>query len=186
MNINENLKQIINEEESKKTKYGCVMLFFEPTQELADLKDKIVEDDVYSKLDDNGKEDYGIDQEPHCTALYGCEKSVTDEDVEGVLRSVKTPQISVKDITLFENEFDVVKFDIKSDELNELNKGLREFPYTSTFDDYHPHCTICYAKSGKGNKVIEDIGGKHIKIELKPSHYVYSKVDGTKLVIPFK
>ena len=167
MKINENLKDLLNEEESKKTKYGCVMLFFKETDEIADLKSKIDDDNVYHKNDDNGDEDYGIDREPHVTILYGLLEEVTDEDVKGVLWSEDVPELSVGKISLFENDFDVVKFDIESDGLNSLNKKLSEFPFETDYPDYHPHSTICYAIKGKGADVIEGLGGEAVKVDFK-------------------
>lgn len=187
MKIHENLKELIAEGESVKTQYGCVMLYFEGTDELTELQDKISDDDVYSKLVD-GKEDYGRTpkNEYHVTLLYGLHEEVSDETITEILHSEPTPDITVGEITLFENDFDVVKFDIESEGLNSLNKKMVKEPHTNDYPDYHPHTTIIYAKKGKGDKVIGDIGGKDTKVELVPSHFVYSKVDGTKLTIPFK
>ena len=113
------------------------------------------------------------------TILCGCLPSVTDEDVEEVLYSEPTPKLKIEGISLFENEdFDVVKFDVKSSGLNKLNKKMSELPHKKTFDDYHAHLTIAYVKKGKGKEVIKGIGD--IKLDIEPSHYIYSKPDGTK------
>ena len=74
MKITNIYNNLITEGESVKTKYGCVMIYMEPTSELKSLQDKIDDEDIYSKLVD-GKEDYGRtpDDEYHVTILYGCE-----------------------------------------------------------------------------------------------------------------
>ena len=184
MKIEKNYKEIISEVESKKTKYGCVMLYMKPTKELIGLQDDINDKDVYSKLLD-GKEDFGRtpDDEYHVTVLYGLHGEVTDEQVKEVLYSEDIPTIELNDITLFTNDdFDVVKVDIKSEGLNKLNKEMCKYPYTTDYPDYHPHMTISYVKSGEGKQYERKLDG----LEATPSHYVYSKVDGSKVKIPFK
>jgi len=178
MKITNVYDSLITEGESKKTKYGCVMLYMKPTNELKSLQDKISDEDVYSKIVD-GKEDYGRtpDDEFHVTVLYGSESSVTDIDVKKVIYSENTPKITVKNITLFENDkFDVVKIDVESKELDKLNEAMKQYPYTTDYPDYHPHCTIAYVKPGAGKQYVRELND----LELIPSHYIYSKVDGTK------
>ena len=175
---------LITEGDSVKTKYGCVMLFFKPTDELLSLQDDIDEEDVHSKIVDE-KEDYGRtpDDEYHVTVLYGLHEEVTDEQVKEVLYSEDTPEVEFKDITLFENDdFDVVKIDMSSKGLVSLNKKLVEYPHTTNYPDYHPHTTLAYVKAGEGKKYTKKL--KDFFVE--PSHFIYSKIDGSKVKIPFK
>jgi 2'-5' RNA ligase len=185
MNIKNALRKRLLAEGATGHKYGCVMLFLPIKKTWWDkLTDEIDKDDVYNP---EGERDYGIQAhtDAHVTILYGCLPSVTDKDVEDALYSEPTPKLTIEGISLFENEdFDVVKFDVKSDGLNKLNKKLSEYPHEKSFDDYHAHITICYAKKGKGKEIIEKLGD--IKLDVEASHYIYSKADGTKVRFELK
>lgn len=177
MNIKFELrKRLITEEAGHE--YGCVMLFLPVKKEWWDKITKFINpDDLYTE---EGDRSYGLlpHTKAHVTLLYGCLPSVTDKDVEEVLYSEPTPKLKIEGISLFENEdFDVVKFDVKSTGLNKLNKKMCELPHKKTFD-YHPHLTIAYVKKGKGKEVIKALGD--IKLDIEPSHYIYSKADNTK------
>jgi 2'-5' RNA ligase len=179
MNIKNELRKRLIKEGSGGHEYGCVMLYLPIKKEWWDeITKEIKKEDVYSP---EGERDYGIQpyNKAHVTILYGCLPSVTNDDVESVLYSEPTPKLTITGISLFENdEFDVVKFDVKSSGLNKLNKKLSEYPHEKTYDGYHPHITICYAKKGKGKEIIEKLGD--IKLDVEASHYIYSKSDGTK------
>ena len=90
--------------------------------------------------------------------------------------------IYVKNISLFENEeYDVVKMDIKSKDLKKMNKRLRDnFEYTSDYPEYHSHLTLAYVKKGKGKKYTTKINDK---IKLIPDKYIYSSPEFKKTTI---
>lgn len=137
----------------------------------------------------NVKEDddtMGREDKPHITVLYGIDtKKVTD--VEKAVG--KQPPITVElgKVSFFENSekgYDVLKVDVKSEELDKLNKKLRKLLKASgnTFDVYKPHITIAYLKKGKAKKYQGDerfIGTKIIFSELDFS------CDGHHEYIPF-
>ena len=182
MKITNIYDSLITEGESKKTKYGCVMLYLEPTDELISLQDKIDDDDVFHEMID-GEDDYGrtLKNKYHVTVLYGLHEEVTDEDVKDVLASESIPEINLKNISIFENDkFDVVKIDVESEGLNKLNKKLSEYPHTTDYPDYHAHMTIAYVKKGEGKKYIETLKD----LEATPKKFVYSKINGDKVSIP--
>jgi len=114
----------------------------------------IKSDDLYIK--DNG---YGIETEPHVTILYGFNNDVKANEAFELFKkntSLKPISIKISGISTFENdEFDVVKFDVHSEELTRLNKLMKTLPYTSEFDEYHPHITIAYVKKGEGKKYVK-------------------------------
>ena len=103
--------------------------------------------------------------------------------LKDVLYSEETPEIKLENISIFENkDFDVVKVDVISDGLNSLNKKMTKYPHTTDYPHYHPHMTIAYVKKGMGKKYAEDLKD----FSITPDKFVYSKIDGTKLSIPFK
>lgn len=149
---------------------GCLMMDFDIKK--WDIIKKIINpDDVYNE------EGYGVESKPHVTVLYGFDDEVNgDEVIKSVKEVIDIDEIEVETnkISIFENDkFDVVKLDINSEKLHELNEKLsEEFPNKKTFPVYHPHMTIAYVKPGTGKKYVKEFK-KNIK--LNPSKYVYSK-----------
>jgi hypothetical protein len=168
-------------EEKQTYDYGCVMLYFDFPQ-MNKIHDVIKPDDVYTKEDDRS---FGFENEPHCTLLYGLHDGVTTEDVESVLNKHTYYTCKAHNASLFENpEYDVLKFDIKGDNLHETNADLQQYPFTSSFPDYHPHMTIAYLKPGTGKRYVKML--KEVEFDLLPQYAVYSKPDGDKDKINIK
>ena len=99
----------------------------------------------------------GIENEPHVTILYGFDiDKVSKSDIKKELDKLEINpiEIEIDKTSIFKNdEYDVVKFDVKNSELSRLNKYFKEhFPYETDFPKYHPHMTIAYVKSGMGKK----------------------------------
>ncbi len=173
------LKNIIKEELEKvnkfKKKFGCLMLYFDDIKIWDKIIDLIPNDIVYGTRNDG----YGKENEPHVTVLYGFhDDKVNIEDIKKITDKIKIPiKVKLDGISIFENkDFDVLKFDISSDELVNLNKKFREnFDYSSDYPDYHPHLTIAYLKKGEGDKIIKQF--KDTDIHLKSSKFVYSGIN---------
>ena len=165
--------------ETKKTSvhnFGCMMLFIN-LEGIDKLHSKIDESDVYTEKDDNS---YGIEKETHITIKYGFKENVSDHDVLNVCRKAKFKDIKFNKISLFENEkFDVLKFDIKSKLLDNLNSKISKFPNEDKYPDYQAHSTIAYVKKGKGKKYVDLFND--VELIGIPEKLVYSNVDGTKL-----
>lgn len=131
---------------------GCLMLRVD-TQKVPQTY-SILDEDLYVPSETGGK--YGRETEPHVTVLYGLDvNSVSHQDIRDFIKeNVKSPvKFKLKNISLFENElFDVVKWDVESEKLVELNKKLKErFNYTNAYDEYKPHMTVAYVKKGMGS-----------------------------------
>lgn len=156
-------------------KYGCLMLEFD-FPEIDQIHDKINKNDLAKD---------GLETEPHITLLYGLhDAEIKDKDVLESVKGFNIPKLKLHNISLFENdEFDVLKFDVDSLEegktLHKINAKLKKFPYTTDFEDYHPHATIAYLKPGKGGLYVEKFKGSEFTVE--PKQLVYSKSDGKKL-----
>lgn len=184
MNLKNNIRKALKEatEKTKKYDYGCVMVDLNVNKDTwKDFQDMVEDDDIYHE---EGSDGYGREMDPHVTILYGIHADVSDEDIKGLISKSKKPEIELKDVSSFENEgFDVLKFDIHSDDLVKLNKKFKELPHTSTYPDYHPHATICYLKPGLAKKYIKKF--KEVDaLETKTSKFMYSKPDGTKKNYP--
>lgn len=160
--------------ENRKHEYGCAMLYF-TFPEMKEIHDLIDPDDLY---EEDGQ-DYGLETEPHCTLLFGLHDGVSTEDIDKVLEKYTFYTCKGHNASLFKNEkYDVLKFDIEGDSLEDANKDLKKFPFTNEHPTYHPHMTIAYLKPGKGEKYAKELKGK--KYWLAPQHAIYSKPDGSK------
>ena len=169
------LINVLSEATGRKYEYGCTMLYFDFPQ-INEIHDLIDSEDIYTE---EGDSTYGLEKEPHTTLLFGLHDGVSTEDVSKVLGKFKYGECKIHNPSLFENEnYDVLKFDVKGPNLHETNALLRKFPHTNNFPDYHPHLTIAYIKPGMGKKYVEMLKGQ--EHSLIPKVAVYSKPDGSK------
>jgi hypothetical protein len=151
-----------------------MLYFFFP--EMNKIHDAINPKDVYIQEGDNS---FGFEDEPHCTLLYGLHEGVTTEDIIKVVENYTYYTCKAHNASLFENsDYDVLKFDIKGDNLHETNNDLKNYPFTSNYPDYHPHMTIAYLKPGTGKRYAKMLEG--IEFDLVPQYVVYSKPNGDK------
>ena len=159
----------------KKYPYGCAMVYFN----FPDLKV------FHEKIDSEDLTGDGLETEPHVTLLYGLHSDEID-DQEVISRCTKgITSMLLHNVSAFQNkEYDVLKFDVRSNFLHDINKDLSELPHTTDFPDYHPHCTIAYLKPGKAKKYEEMFLDR--SYEVFPTKIVYSKPDGTKIQSGFK
>jgi len=162
-----------------KYEYGCVMMYFD-IQEWKEILKIIDKEDVY---DEDG---FGYENDAHITLLWGLLDSVEDEDVKKFLENLPKPYIELSNIDIFQGtEYDVVKFNVTNQMLNDINSDLSTLPNKQTFFEYHPHMTICYVKAGRGCKYIQKLDKTII---VKPSKIIYSKPskEGKKIEIDLK
>lgn len=153
---------------------GCAMIYFKPDI-LDHLQNEVDKEDLYSK------EGFGLEDEPHCTLLYGFLPECDPKEIMDMLKDQEYPdEVELHNVSLFENEeYDVLKFDIDNKILRDINEVLRtEFPYENDYDEFHAHATVGYLKSGTGEKYVEKF--KNEKILAKPEKIVYSDPDKTK------
>ena len=177
--------EFINEKLEDTYDYGCAMLFFD-FPELMKVQDAINPKDIYEKEDDKS---FGLEDEPHCTLLYGLHKEVTVDEVKEIVNKINFGKIKLHNASLFENEYDVFKFDVgyvNEDDnfLHECNESLSKLPNTNDYSDYHPHATIAYIKKGKGKKYADMI--KSESFDIKPSHCIFTQPSGKQNKIKIK
>ena len=122
----------------------------------------------------------GIENECHITLLYGLHDDVTNDKVKEIIKNfLSTPiQVELSGLSCFSNdEYDVIKFDVESDILHQINAELKKLPYTTQFDEYHPHMTLAYVKKGAGEKYKQIFDQKP---KLTMGKIVYSDVNKSK------
>lgn len=173
-------EQFITEKSGDSYSSGCVMLYFDFPQMLK-IHDAINPNDIYVE---EGDRTFGLEDEPHCTLLYGLEDSVSIKEVKEILDQHTFGTCKVHNASLFENEYDVFKFDVNGDSLHACNKSLCKLPYNNQYPDYHPHMTIAYLKKGTGKRYCDML--KDQEFELTPNYAVFSQTDGTKTRIKIK
>lgn len=149
---------------------GCVMAQLD-ADSLKEYLPAIPEDELYTEND--GK-DFGMETEPHVTALYGLHsEEFEDSEVEEIVKKYENIDISLTDISMFENDkYDVLKFGVKSKALNKMNEELTKLPHSTDYPDYNPHATIAYLKKGEAKKYLEKFDEP---IELTSKVVEYSK-----------
>lgn len=168
------IDEFINEQSKTTYDYGCLMVNVDEMGWDGFIKETVDDDDLYIEGDD-----YGVETDPHVTVLYGFHDNVDMNKLKEELIPLIELDITSDEISIFENEkYDVLKYDIKSDKLFDLNKIMTEnFDYTTDFPDYHPHVTIAYLKSGKGKKYMSKL--KEAK-EFKAKTYKFTHANGKK------
>lgn len=164
------LKELLTE--GKKKEYGCVMAYIdgEAKDKLNAFNKSLIPDDV---IYDNKAHEFGREMNSHVTIKFGLTKAYSHEEMQEMLKDVKPFKVHFKKISLFENpEFDVVKFDIESEDLKKLNKQFSKLPNEDEHPTYHAHSTLAYVKPGEGKKFIKK-SKKMASVEIKRIVYSY-------------
>ncbi len=177
MNIKQKLREALKKQK-REYDYGCVMATLDlDKKKWSAVQDMVEDNDLY--LGEEG-ESHGRELDPHVTILYGIHSDVADADVEALIDEIEKIDMTLYKVSIFENdEFDVLKYDVKSPDLSKLNTKFKTLPHTSTYPDYHAHATIAYLKKSKGKEYIEKM--KDIEpIELISDEILYSKANKEK------
>jgi 2'-5' RNA ligase len=173
-----NYETFLEGKSGKLYRYGCVMLYLN-IPNWKSIISRIDESDLY----DAENPTHGYETSPHVTILFGLHSNVNDEDVIKVFDGLKSSDldINIEGIDCFKNkDFDVVKMNVESNKLNELNKELSKLPHTTDYPDYKPHITLAYVLPGKGEKYIEpDYKYKFDNLD----KILYKKTNGEKITI---
>lgn len=157
--------------------YGCLMVGYQTPKIITDIQDKIDKKDIYYGETPEEKNDYGLEKESHVTIAYGFDPDVTSDQLKEFLPDLDDCKGVLVRISLFINEnFDVLKCDVKSNVLNKTNEKIQnKFELHTKYKDYHPHMTIGYLKKGTGEKYTNDINYKIV--ELKPKEFIFSSIN---------
>lgn len=170
-------------DENPNEKFGCLMVNFAFTNWSEFIRRQVNQSDIY--LDETDPiNNYGYEDEPHCTVLFGLNHG---DDIVENLKKILPPLEEINDIlrgdmSIFESEkYDILKFDLSSEKLSQLNANLKaNFKNSDQFDEYKPHITIAYIQKGKGINYTKD---NLQKVPLFPSEYIYSDPEQNKTLI---
>lgn len=170
-----NLYSLIMENSASRS-YSCLML------DLSFLLDDFlaVQDEICPCEVFDDKPGTGFEKEPHITVLYGLHTKKFSDVTDKI--DLTPCSFRFKNISLFKNSsYDVLKFDIDSEDLHDLNKEITgKLPFTTDFPKYHPHSTIAYMKPGYG-KFYTKIKNKLVGRKFVSNKFIFSDPDGHKI-----
>ena len=176
--IREEISKLIKENPTSTYEYGCAMVYFD-FPEINKIHDAINPDHIY---EEDGDKTFGLEDEPHTTLLFGLHPDeVSVDQIKETIEDITFSACKIHNASLFENECDILKFDVSGGGLREANSKLSTLPHTTSYPDYHPHLTIGYVKKGLGKKYVKMLKGH--EYQLMPQYVVYSEPDGTKTKI---
>ena len=145
---------LLEKKKEEKPLYGCVMM---DPKKIKGWKEVhlagIDEDDLYEPDND----DYGLEEQPHITIVYGIHEDEVDPSVvvDMMEQKMLPVKVQISEIDFFENkEYDVIKYNVPvTEQLQEYRDMFMDaFENTQTFSGYNPHITIAYVKKGNGKK----------------------------------
>lgn len=119
-------------------------------------REMIPDDDLY--YDEKGG--LGREDEMHVTLLYGLKGSAPTPELLKLIRETPPFTARLTSVTKFDNNpgYDVVKFDVESDEMKSLSDAIRQAcPNENKFPVWKGHVTLAYVKKGK----VPDIEGNY-------------------------
>ena len=144
MNLIESSRNVLLE--GATPKYGCLMAMVpnDQKQDFLNVARNIVSE---KDLHENGYE-----EEPHVTVLYGFHLDFDSNKLKRLCSEVHPIQFTIGKLSKFEcPEYDVIKFDVNSSSLIDLNHDIARHyarSITASKYDYHPHLTVAYVKKG--------------------------------------
>lgn len=168
--------------------YGSTQLDLtgQAAEDVTEFAKSLPESDLYKDPTANyDAQRTGRETDPHITVLYGL-NTTNEAEVRGLVQSAKPIEVELGEVSQFDTneDYDVLKVDVVSDELAALNAKLDKVLETpgKTFDEYQPHVTIAYVKKGMGQKYVGDTRFKGQKITL--DNLTFSTKDGKRINIP--
>src|SRR5271157_3194794 len=119
-------------------------------------REMIPDDDLY--YDEKGN--LGRESEMHVTLLYGLVGAKPSKELLKLVRETLPFTVKLTSVTKFDNnpDYDVVKFDVESDEMKSLSDAIHQACQNENkFPVWKGHVTLAYVKKGK----VPDIEGNY-------------------------
>lgn len=130
---------------------------------------------------------YGRESSPHCTVLYGIVGDQSASVMEA-MREMGPITVTMGRVTSFERDdkpYSVLKVDVDSPELHQLNAALRSCTdHESEYPLFAPHCTIAYLRKGLANQYVGDNRFEGHQVTF--NSLTWSPAEGDKRELPFK
>jgi len=136
-------------------RYSCVMLPLSGA-----VADRLIA--MGNQIPDVDLDEDGRETEPHVTVRFGLHTDDAD-DVIPLMSQFGPVMLKLGAVSVFRGvdsgkDYDVIKVDVESPELRDMNRRLGELPHTDTHSEYRPHATIAYVKAGLGEKWAAKLG----------------------------
>ena len=131
---------------------------------------------------ETGSSKYGIETDHHITVKYGIHSKNANE-IKKILNNENSGEITLNKITMFDNDdYDVLKIDVKSNDLTRLNKKIsNNTKITDSFPTYNPHITLAYLKKDYGKKYINNDLFNNMSFEF--NKVIFEDSDDKKTII---
>lgn len=125
-----------------------------PTEIMQKMQKAIAKADLQPDKDRVADADNGLEHELHVTCRWGLHFQTPSVKLRQELKVFGPITIEFGKTSLFTGrETDVLKVDVKSEDLHRLYKLIgRLVPTHTTFPVYRPHVTLAYLKPGRGKK----------------------------------
>jgi len=82
------------------------------------------------------------------------------EQIQSIVDGFGPLEASLGPVSLFQNpekEYDVVKIDVSSDQLHQMNREIADkLEINDPFPEFNPHITVAYVKKGSGHRLVGD------------------------------
>jgi len=139
------------------------------TNIIRDIQNKIPEDILINKYDEEGWIKDGISELLHITVLYGI-VSGSPEEAKDIYSRYLPLRIKTKQIIYFDSPGKTVAvIECESNKLLKLHNELKEtFENGHSFPNYRPHLTIAYLKS---KERLENINIPSVSWQVKKIHW---------------
>lgn len=172
--------KFLNEQQGK-MEWDCA--YIRLPQEITDQIQKwiginIPHDWVYESTVDRS---FGIEQESHCTLLYGLDpmecdyQKVQQKMIENAFQPIR---FSLEEIGMFPtNEgYVVLKMEAQGKDLHHIHDFLKNtFKNHDSHPIYNPHCTLCYIKKEHEQDIKQFIGDRIFRVcDMTAKSFIYS------------
>jgi hypothetical protein len=124
----------------------------------------------------------GLEMEPHITILYGLIDTYIQQ-IKRIANEFGRPiRLKLGLMSKFEHDReDILKIDIVSNDLKELNDKISKLPNENTYSEYDPHLTIGYFKKDAIDKFIGNSDFKDKRFV--SDHFYVTDKDNKKIKI---